>query len=175
MNESMRTLLERRSVRKFKPEHISKEEMDYILQAAVCAPTSMDLQDTVMAVVSDEETKAFLSALNAKVMGGAGDPFYGAPDIVIVFGDGNRPNWKQDGAIAAVNMLNMAKAQGIGSCYINRAMEMFDRAEGRELARRWGVPESYRGVSVCIFGYPDGPEPKMKERRPGRIIFTDKK
>ena len=173
MNESMKTILERRSVRRFKPEHISKEEMDNILQAGIYAPTSMNLQDTKFVIIRDPELISELSRMNAAVTGSASDPFYGAPDLVIVFGDSNYPNWKQDGALAMGNMMNMAKAQGIGSCWINRAHEMFETAEGRALARKWGLPDSYKGVGNCILGYPDGEEPKPSPRKPDRFYFVE--
>ena len=173
MNESMKTILERRSIRQFRPEHISDEEMDYILKAGIYAPTSTNLQDTKFVIIRSAELIAEISRMNAAVSGSAGDPFYGAPDLVIVFADSNFPNWTQDGALAMGNMMNMAKAQGIGSCWINRAHEVFETAEGRALARKWGLPDNYKGVGNCILGYPDGEYPQPKERRPERFYFVE--
>lgn len=173
MNESMKTILGRRSIRQFKPEHISAEEMDYITQAGVYAPSSQNNQDSLIVVVRDKAVRDRLSELNALISGGSGDPFYGAPDLAIVFGDSNFPNWKQDGALSLGNMLNMAKAQGIGSCWVNRAMETFELAEGRAMARAWGIPDSFKGVGYCILGYPDCEDPKPAPRKPGRIVTVE--
>ena len=173
MNESMRTILERRSVRKFKPEHISAEEMDRITEAGIFAPSSMNNQDSMIVVIRNKGIRDRLSEMNAKISGGSGDPFYGAPGLAIVFGDSNLPNWKQDGALSLGNMLNMAHAQGIGSCWINRAMETFETPEGRAMAREWGIPDSYKGVGYCILGYPDCELPKPAPRRPGRIVEVE--
>ena len=172
MNESMKTILERRSIRQYKPEHISEAEMESILQAGVYAPTSTNLQDTKFVIIKSAELMSRISSMNAAVNGAKNDPFYGAPDMVIVFADCNYPNWKQDGALAMGNMMNMAKAQGIGSCWINRAYEVFETAEGRALAREWGLPDNYKGVGNLILGYPDCEDPKPSERKGERFYFV---
>ena len=66
--------------------------------------------------------------------------------------------------------MTAAAATGIGSCWINRAMELFDRPEGKALLRKWGLPETYRGVGNCILGYPDGDAPAPKPRKEGWIV-----
>ena len=79
-NETLRVLKERRSIRKFRPEQIKPEELDAILEAGTWAPTGMGAQSPVMVVVQDPETIAYLSRMNAQIMGNPGsDPFYGAP------------------------------------------------------------------------------------------------
>ena len=69
MNETVKTLLERRSVRKYKREQIKDEELELILRAGEFAPTGMGAQSPVMVVVQDSVTIAHLSKLNAQVMG----------------------------------------------------------------------------------------------------------
>jgi nitroreductase len=66
--------------------------------------------------------------------------------------------------------MNAAASVGVASCWINRAMEYFDTAEGKELLKQWGVPETYRGVGHCILGYAEGAWPAPKPRKEGRII-----
>ena len=56
----------------------------------------------------------------------------------------------------------------LGSCWINRAREMFDTEEGKALLRQWGIPEHYRGIGCCILGYADE-NPASKERAANRI------
>jgi nitroreductase len=109
-----------------------------------------------MVLVQDPETISYMSALNAEIQGKPGtDPFYGAPTVVVVLADGETPNWLQDGSLVMGNLMTAAWALGVGSCWINRAMELFDRPEGKELLKKWGLPETYRGVGNCIQGYID--------------------
>ncbi len=171
MNETLRVLKERRSVRKYKAEQIKDEELNAILEAGTWAPSAKGLQTSVMVVVQDPETIAYMSKLNAEIQGNPGtDPFYGAPTVVVVLGDGEKLNWLQDGSLVMGNLMNAAAALGLGSCWINRAMELFDRPEGKELLKKWGLPETYRGVGNCILGYVAGDLPAPKPRKDGWIL-----
>ena len=171
MNETLKVLRERRSVRRYKAEQIRDEELNAILEAGTWAPSAKGLQTSVMVVVQDPETIAYMSKLNAEIQGNPGtDPFYGAPTVVVVLGDGEKLNWLQDGSLVMGNLMNAAAALGLGSCWINRAMELFDRPEGKELLKKWGLPETYRGVGNCILGYVAGDLPAPKPRKDGWIL-----
>ena len=171
MNETLKVLRERRSVRKYKAEQITDGELNVILDAGTWAPTGMGKQSPVMVVVQDAETIAYMSRLNAEIQGRPGtDPFYGAPTVVVVLADGTNPNWLRDGSLVMRNLMNAAASLNVGSCWINRAIELFDRAEGKELLKKWGLPEHYRGVGNCILGYADGPLPAPKPRKENYII-----
>ena len=87
MNESIKNLLERRSIRAYKKELVPKETLDTILEAGEYSPSGMGQQSTLMVVTQDPELVARLSKMNAAVMGSTSDPFYGAPTVIIVFSD----------------------------------------------------------------------------------------
>ena len=170
MNETLRVLKERRSVRRYKAEQITEAELNAVLEAGTWAPSAKGLQTSVLVVVQDPETIAYMSRMNAEIQGNPGtDPFYGAPTVVVVLGDGEKLNWLQDGSLVMGNLMNAAAALGLGSCWINRAMEFFDRPEGKALLKKWGLPETYRGVGNCILGYVEGDQPAPKPRKDGWI------
>ena len=162
-------LLERRSVRKYKPEQITEELLDAVLEAGLYAPTAKNNQKPVMVAVRDKETRDLLSKINAEIMDVDTDPFYGAPCVIVVLADPDMPTWIDDGSLVLGNLMNAAHALGLGSCWINRARQTFDRPEGKVLLEKWGLPERYRGVGNCILGYADE-EPRAKDRLKGRII-----
>ena len=171
MNETLKVLKERRSVRKYKAEQIRDEELNAILEAGTWAPSGMGLQSAVMVVVQDPATIAKLSKANAEIQGKPGtDPFYGAPTVVVVLADSSSRNWLQDGSLVMGNLMTAAASLHIGSYWINRAMEYFDTAEGKDLLKQWGLPETYRGVGNCVLGYVDGDLPAPKPRKDGWII-----
>ena len=172
MNETLQVLKERRSIRKYKPEQITGQELDAILEAGLWAASAKNLQTPVMVVVQDRETIARMAVLNARIMGApeGTDPFFGAPTVVVVLADGEQANWLQDGSLVMGNLMTAAAATGIGSCWVNRAKELFDMTEGKELLRQWGLPETMRGVGNCVLGYADGPAPAPKPRKEGRIL-----
>ena len=171
MNETLKVLRERRSIRAYQNKQITPAELDAILEAGIWAASGMNFQTPVLVAVQDPETIALMSRLNAEIMGSPEtDPFYGAPTVVVVLADGTKPNWLKDGSLVMGNLMNAAHALGVGSCWINRAEELFERPEGKELLRKWGLPETMRGVGNCILGYAAGEDPAPKPRKEGRII-----
>lgn len=162
-------LLTRRSVRKYSDRPVEEEKLDKVLTAGLYAPTGMNNQLPVLVAVRDKATRDELSRMNAAVMGASGDPFYGAPCVIVVLSDPERMTWVEDGSLVLGNLMNAAHSLGLGSCWIHRAKECFDTPEGKALLRAWGVPENYRGVGNCILGYA-AEEPEAKPRKSGRII-----
>ncbi len=171
MNEAMKNLLERRSIRSYTDQQVPDELLDQVLEAGLYAPSGMNTQGCILVAVRDPETVALMSKLNAKVMNAERDPFYGAPCVIVVLGDPSIYSWwAEDGSLVMGNLLNAAHAVGLGSCWINRAREVFDTPEGKELLRTWGLPEHLRGVGNCILGYRAVEHPKAAPRKPGRIV-----
>lgn len=162
-------LKNRRSIRKYKPQQVTDRELDAVLEAGLYAPSGMNGQKTVMVAVRDKQTRDQLSRMNAQVMGVNSDPFYGAPCVIVVLSDPERPTWLEDGSLVMGNLLNAACEMGLGSCWIHRAQQMFDSPEGKALLKQWGLSENLKGVGNCILGYPDE-APAPKPRAEGRII-----
>ena len=171
MNETLKVLRERRSIRKYEARQIDPAALDAILEAGTWAPSGMGRQPVVMVAIQDPDTLAVLSRVNAEIMGAPGtDPFYGAPTAVAVLADGGAATWLQDGSLTMGYLMTAAASLGIGSCWINRAMETFERPEGKALLQRWGLPDTLRGVGFCLLGYADGEPPQPKPRKAGAIV-----
>ncbi len=171
MNEALKVLYDRRSIRRYKNEQISREEMDAVIRAGVCAASGKNGQSAIIIAVQDKETRDFLSRLNAAVLGVKSDPFYGAPTVLIVLADAKSPYAVQDGSLVLGNLMNAAKAIGLGSCWINRAKEVFDSEEGKALLKKWGVEGEWIGIGNCILGYPDE-DPAMKPRKENFVYYV---
>ena len=171
MNEALNNLYDRRSIRRYKPEQITREEMDAVIRAGVCAPSGKNGQSAIIIAVQDKATRDELSRLNAAVMGAKNDPFYGAPTVLIVLADAGSRFAVQDGSLVLGNLMNAAHALGLGSCWINRAKEVFDTDEGKALLRKWGVEGDWTGVGNCILGYP-AEEPEMKPRKENWVYYV---
>lgn len=170
MKETIQDLLSRRSIRAYKKEQIKQEELETVLKCGTYAPTAMGKQSPLMIAVQDEKTIAKLSKMNAAVAGSDSDPFYGAPTAVLVFAQTGNPNSVQDASLVMGNMLNAAHAIGLGSCWINRCHEMFEKEDGRALLKEWGVDDGYTGVGVCILGYADGSYPNPVPRKENYVL-----
>lgn len=157
MNETLKTLLERRSCRSYKPDPIPQEILDAILQAGTYAATGMGKQSPIMIAVTDKAVRDRLSRMNAAVIGAENDPFYGAPVVIVVLADRKVGTYLYDGSLVMGNLMNAAHALGVGSCWIHRAKEEFDSEEGKALLHSLGIQGNYEGIGHCILGYEAGP------------------
>ena len=133
MNETINTLLTRRSVRRYKSDQVSDELLDTVLNAGQYAASGMNSQNTFLVAVRDSKTRDQLSKMNAAVMGSSNDPFYGAPCVVVVLANTTRGTWVEDGSVVIGNLMASAHSVGLGSCWIHRARVMFDSDEGKAL------------------------------------------
>lgn len=171
MKTTLEDLKTRRAVRAYNAEPVTKEELDAVLEAGTYAPTARGEQRVCIVAITNKEERDAVSRLNAGVMGGQGDPFYGAPVVLVVFGDGSWDYAKIDGSAVMTNLLNAAHAVGLASCWIDRADPVFKTEEGKALKAKWGVPEAYVGVGNVILGHSDA-QPEPKPRKEGFIIYA---
>ena len=170
MSELLDMIKTRRSIRKYKSDMVPKEIIDKIVEAGSYAATGMGQQSPISLAVTNKEVRDKLSKWNADIMGTDTDPFYGAPVVLVVLADKNRPTAVYDGSLVMGNLMNAAHALGVDSCWIHRAREVFASEEGKALKAEWGVPESYVGIGHCVLGYRSGEYPKAKARKDGFVI-----
>lgn len=173
MNQIIEAMKERRSIRKFKPDMVPKEIIEQIIEAGTFAATGMNYQDPIIIAVTNKELRNKLSKLNAEIMGSDSDPFYGAPVVLIVLADKKIPTHVYNGSLVMGNLMLAAHALGIGSCWIHRAKEEFERSEGLEILKSLGIEGDYEGIGHCILGYVDGEYPKASERKENWAYYID--
>lgn len=175
MNEVIKTIKERRSIRKYKPDMVPREAIDQIIEAGLYAASGMNRQAVVTIAVTNKELRDRLSAVNAKIAGmpEGTDPFYGAPVVLIVLGDKSMPTYVYDGSLVMGNMMLAAHSLGLGSRWIHRAKEEFQTEEYKKLLEDLGIQGEYEGIGHCIVGYADGEIPSASERKENRVFFVD--
>lgn len=171
MNEVIKNLTERRSVKSYNTQTVPKEILEQIIETGKYAPSGRNLQASVMVCVTDKDTVKKLSKLNAAVMGADIDPFYNASTVIIVFADSTIPTYIYDGSLVMGNLMNAAYSLGVSSCWIHRAKEVFMTDEGKELMKKWELDEKYVGIGNCILGYTDSTIPDAKPRKENYVIF----
>ena len=158
MAETLTTLKTRRSCRAYKPELIEEEKLNAILEAGTYAATGMGKQSPIILAVTDRALRDRLSKMNAAVMGTDMDPFYGAPEVVIVLANKEIPTYLYDGSLVMGNMMNAAADLGVASCWIHRAKEEFESEEGKAILKDLGIEGNYEGIGHLILGYAAKPE-----------------
>lgn len=154
MNETIKNILERRSIRKYQERPVEETLLNEVVKAGTYAPSGMNQQSAIILVVTKKEIRDKLSNLNAKIMGTDTDPFYGAPAVIVVLADKHSPTHVYDGSLVMGNMMIAAHSLGLGTCWIHRAKEMFETEEGKEILKKVGITGEYEGIANGIIGYP---------------------
>ena len=171
MAETLKVLESRRSCRAFKPELIEEEKLKKIIEAGTYAATGMGKQSPIIIAVTNKELRDKLSAMNAKIMGQPEgfDPFYGAPELLIVLADKSIPTYVYDGSLVMGNLMNAAEDFGVNSCWIHRAKEEFESEEGKEILKSLGIEGDYEGIGHLVLGYASAP---LKEAVPRKADYV---
>lgn len=173
MSETLKVLESRRSCRAYKPELIEEEKLQAIIKAGTYAATGMGKQSPIIIAVTNKEMRDRLSAMNAKIMGqGEGfDPFYGAPELLIVLANKDMPTYVYDGSLVMGNLMNAAADLGVGSCWIHRAKEEFESEEGREILKSLGIKGNYEGIGHLVLGYAAAPAKEAAPRKDDYVYY----
>ena len=178
MNDTVRQLMERKSVRSFTDREIPEEIVQEILGSAIHAPTAGNQQLYTILRITDPALRETLAESCDH------QPFIAKGKLLLIFcadclkwldayrdcgcdarqpGAGDLMLAVEDALIAAQNAVIAAQSYGIGSCYIGDIME------NAELHRRLlGLPEYVFPAAMLVFGYPtqhqqDRPKPQRAD------------
>ena len=179
MNEIIKAMEERRSIRKFKPDMPTKEDLEQIIEAGLYAANGMGKQATITIAVTNKKLRDRLSAINAKIGGWKEgfDPFYGAPAILIVFfllADKNWANRVYDGSLVMGNMMLAAYSLNLGSIWIHRAKEEFELPEYQKLLKRkLESKESGKELVIVPLVMLMANSPNPTKRKDNRVFWVD--
>lgn len=180
MNEVLKQLRDRKSVRVFCDREIGDEEKLAILRAATEAPTAGNQQLYTILDITDRELKERL-AISCD-----NQPFIAKAKLVLIFcadckkwydaflsagceprlpGVGDLLLAVSDANIAAQNAVTAAQSLGIGSCYIGDIMEGCE--EHRQML---GLPDYVFPAAMLVFGYPT--EQQLAREKPKRVALS---
>ena len=175
MNEVIRAMIERRSIRKFKPDMVSREDLDQIIEAGLYAASGMGTQSPIILAVTNKELRDKLADENRKIGGWQEgfDPFYGAPVVLIVLVNKETFTGIYDGSLVMGNLMLAAHSLNLGSIWIHRAKEEFEMDGYKQLLKELGVEGEYEGIGHCAVGYIDGEVPAAQPRKDGRVYYID--
>ena len=183
MNETIKLLMERKSVRQFVQEEMPREDVEAILNAAVQAPSAGNMTLWTIINVTDSEKKLALSKSCDN------QPFIATAPLVLVFcadyrrwfevfktldlgeelrvpAEGDFMLATADTIIAAHATVVAADALGYGSCYIGDIIENCDIQ--REIL---GLPEYVKPVAMAVYGKPT--QNQIDRKKPPRFKLED--
>ncbi|TAK35342.1 MAG: nitroreductase [Chloroflexota bacterium] len=159
--DTIATVLERRSVRKYNPAHVPTEDLTIILEAGRQAPSAHNGQPWHFVAVRDPEVK--------KALGIACNNQIWIPHADVVIAGVGLPRLSErwfaiDVTIALQNMVLAATGLGYGTCWIGA----FDEAKAKQVL---GIPEELRLVALTAIGIA-AERPAAKPRKPFAEIFS---
>lgn len=176
MTETVRELLERKSVRNFTHEPVSDADRELILRCACAAPTAGNQQLYTVLHVTDPvireqlvetcDHQSFIATAPLLLVFCADcrkwyEAFKAADCSPRLPGPGDLLLAVADTNIAAQNAVTAAWSLGIGSCYIGDVMENCERQ--REILK---LPEYVFPAAMLVFGHPA--ESVAEQRKPPR-------
>ena len=159
-NAALENLLTRRAVRSYKTDPVPDDVLNRVMEAGLYAPSGMGRESPVILAVTNKEVRDELSRLNAAVMHLEGDPFYGAPVVLVVLSSPELSGtYLEDGALV--------HGQSLKCRACRRTRELLDpsgpsrslkRLRAKPFSQKAGVPAGYVGIGNCILGYAAEPE-----------------
>lgn len=171
----------RRAVREFTGAPVDEKTIDSLIEAAVQAPSAMNQQPWSFCVVRNaallakisREAKSYMLRnsplglvahhFDRTLNDPAFDIFYHAPVLIVICSRTDIPWAVEDCALAAQNLMLMARAAGLGTCWIGFAQGWLGTREGKAAL---GLPESYIPLAPIIVGHPKSAPAAVARKQP---------
>ncbi len=149
--DALEAIFTRRSIRKYKDEEISEDQIKILLSAAMNAPTAVNQKPWVFIVIDDKELLNKIPAFhpNASML-------KNADKAILICGDKKREKienyWTLDCSAATENLLIAARALELGACWLG----IYPRDERiKALKALLNLPDNIIPFSLISLGIPD--------------------
>lgn len=163
MNEVLKTIKSRRSVRSYLPTQIEPEELHLIIEAGIYAPTAHNDQPWHFTVIQNKELLSQINEKTKELMANSENEFmrnlglnskmniiYNAPTLIIVSGKKDALEPKIDCSAAIQNMLIAAESLNIGSVWLSFVTHYFGL---QDEIKKLDIPEGYEPYYGVALGY----------------------
>jgi len=172
-NPVLKAIADRRSIRSYKPEKVTREQIDILLKAAGEAPSARNLQPWHFSVV---QNPALLAEINAEVINvlkeDVGKIFHGTETVIFLSYDSASKWGRLDCGIAVQNIALAAHSIGLGTVILGRPEPALSGPRAEYFKRQLKFPEGHIfGIAIAI-GVPAGTK-EAHPLEPGRISFVE--
>jgi len=184
MNETLKVILNRRSIRQYKAKQIADSELKQILDCALHAPNAMNQQKWHFTVIQDKVMLQKMVALIKENMINSGidllanraiipdyHTFHNAPTVILISADDRAKFVQIDCGAAAQNIALAAESLLIGSCIITSSAFLFSSEKGEEMRKKLGIFHGYSHVCAVALGYKEGANPVAPPRNESVINY----
>lgn len=184
INDTLHTIKQRRSIRRYRDEQIKDEELQAVVEAGLYAPNAGDqawhftvvqntqLLDRLNLAAKEAARQMEMDHLRTLGNDAQFDCLYGAPTLVIVSGNEQLPfPLDADCAAAMQNMLLAAESLGLGSCWIFFVILAFLSPQGAALRQELQIPAGYKPYYSAVLGYKQAPVVDVPARKPNLVTY----
>lgn len=177
-NATIETIMQRRSIRKYKPQPVGRDTLMQIAKCGINAPNAMNRQSWEVRIVDNAETMEKIKSLMAEGKEGedaerAKGCFRGAPVMTFIARDRESDFAAYDCALLAENMMIAAQSLGVGSICLGSPVSFINSASNsEEILQILGFSPEYK-LCLCVgLGYADE-APEARERDAEKVKFVD--
>jgi nitroreductase len=184
MNEVIKNIFERRTVRFFTDAPVKDEDIETLLECAKVTPSALNRQPWHFTVLRDRALMDEISVANKEIMLNSGDPvmiekanepdfdsFRTSKTAILISSENAAPYGMADCANAAMIMTLVATSLGLGSCYIAGFNNVLRKPEGADFRARLKTPEGYTPIfGVCLGYIAEQPKPR-KPLKPETVTY----
>lgn len=158
-------IMSRRSIRAYKPDAVSKAQMDTLLRCGINAPSAMNAQTWQVRAILNQDLMAKIRAL---------DPDFsrGAPNLIIIAAEKGSDIGKINCSLLTENILLMANAMDLGTVVLGSFAGVIQKPEAKEVIAQFGLPENYEPIYAIAVGYPDE-SPDARERDASKAVIIE--
>lgn len=187
-NETIGTLLDRRTIRRFRDEPVDPGCLDVVVDVGLRAANAGGCQAPILLVSQGAEANLALGRISNDLydegyypvssaqpstacMAGRRNAFYDAPVVITVFTPRGWSYAPLDAGVCVANMMNAAWSLGLGSCVVSRAARTFATDAGRGFAARAGIPDDYEAQVHLVVGVPESTDADPRGLYPNRVAW----
>lgn len=170
----LKAIAERRSVRAFRDDDVSDEQIEIVLKAGFCAPSAHGTSPWHAVVVRDQAVRDALASVH-RYSGLVAR----SPVVIVVCVDtavGSEPFWIEDASAFMENMLIQAASMGLGTCWvaIKRALASDNRDVEQAVRDMLHLPLAFHVLGMTPLGVPASRPEAHKGLMPKGRVHLDR-
>ena len=164
MNETIKTIFNRRSTRAFSEKAISREDLELIVQAGYHAPSGRNMQKWKFTVVQNKDLMAEIATVLGRTLSRDGYDLYKPNALILVSSEEDHPHGVSDCSCALENIFLAAESLGIASVWLNQFKGVCNEPEVRALLDKLNMPKNHVVIGVAALGYSADASKKADKR-----------
>lgn len=165
-----KVISERRSIRKYSEQTVSRDVIDRIVSNGLKAPSGMNRQSYELRIVNDPK---LIEAISRSVNPTKKSIFLGAPAVIFIANGTSYDLSQVDCGLLAENIMLSAESLGLGTCCMGAPIRQMKASENcAEFIEKLGFSKGYNLLIAVALGYPDE-SPAARSRKDDMVKYIN--